>query len=377
MQKITIPDDNDCLFSTFSCLTTEDSSYSPKGNAALRSAVADAVGADPQTWAEWRLGMPTADYQTWIQNQFNWGGENEIVILGRKFNMEVCVVSMESFSTLVYGQDIEDRTGRVYILYTGQHYEPLVGESGQRVWPLGADPATEAACVEVARAVAAEKARQASQRKKTVLKCGGCGALCDDTDAFQVHCEQVEHDDDFMYDCESVEVVIEADESLDPDAIDLSDQSTMALYNHPSQPLANASPGFVISINDVSYPSAHHYWLCAQYFDSGEDDLKRTLREKILAAESSNDAEQLALYTNCTPVQDWDASGRKEAALVAMRAKFKQHSQAWDLLEATGEKKLVFLDQDTWAGVDNTGGIPKGRNVLGECLMQIRSELRE
>ena len=36
------------------------------------------------------------------------------------------------------------------------------------------------------------------------LKCGGCGAVLADTAAFQEHCGEVEHGDDFMYDCEEV-----------------------------------------------------------------------------------------------------------------------------------------------------------------------------
>ena len=71
----------------------------------------------------------------------------------------------------------------------------------------------------------------------------------------------------------------------------------------------------------------------------------KTLCERIRGTESSDDAEQVAMYTDCVPAQDWDQRGRQEAALVGMRAKFSQHQQARELLQGTGDKKLVFLDQ--------------------------------
>ena len=44
---------------------------------------------------------------------------------------------------------------------------------------------------------AAAAAKKLREKRKKVIKCGGCGALCDDADAFQAHCMEVEHDDDF------------------------------------------------------------------------------------------------------------------------------------------------------------------------------------
>ena len=74
----------------------------------------------------------------WIRNEMNWGGENEIVTLSEYFGVEVAVVSCESFTVLVYGQ--EAGRNRIHLLYTGQHYDPIVsvaaGADGQ---PVGCD----------------------------------------------------------------------------------------------------------------------------------------------------------------------------------------------------------------------------------------------
>ena len=57
----------------------------------------------------------------------NWGGENEICFLCEKFNVEIQVVMMGAASSaLTYGQGASSRRGRIYLLYTGQHYDALV-----------------------------------------------------------------------------------------------------------------------------------------------------------------------------------------------------------------------------------------------------------
>ena len=47
--------------------------------------------------------------------------------------------------------------------------------------------------LEVARLAEEDAIRKASERRRKVLKCAGCGALLDDNDAFQQHCMEVEH----------------------------------------------------------------------------------------------------------------------------------------------------------------------------------------
>merc|ERR1712046_259172 len=109
---------------------------------------------------------------------------------------------MEALFVLVYGEGNPAYNGRVYILYTGTHYDALVGVSdGQesdtqaevRFFPLG-DEAGKAMALEVAAVEQAEAEKRAKERRRKVLKCDGCGAICEDTDAFQEHCAEVEHD---------------------------------------------------------------------------------------------------------------------------------------------------------------------------------------
>jgi hypothetical protein len=53
----------------------------------------------------------------------SWGGEIELGILSQHFDVELCVVSMEPLYLLPF----PGAKAKHYLLYTGQHYDPLVG----------------------------------------------------------------------------------------------------------------------------------------------------------------------------------------------------------------------------------------------------------
>jgi len=112
--------------------------------AELRSAVAEHVGKDSDA-GEATLGMDKDDYCAWIRKFSSWGGENEIVFLSAYFDVEIAVLLMQgSSSVLTYGRG-ERSKGRIFLLYTGQHYDPVVGaaspeapsDAEQRVFSLG------------------------------------------------------------------------------------------------------------------------------------------------------------------------------------------------------------------------------------------------
>ena len=44
-------------------------------------------------------------------------------------------------------------------------------------------------------------------KKVKRLKCGGCGAILEDSAAFQAHCSATAHGGDFLFDCEEIEVL--------------------------------------------------------------------------------------------------------------------------------------------------------------------------
>jgi hypothetical protein len=72
-----------------------------------------------------------------------------------------------------------------------------------RLFSVG-DASMEPLALECARRHARLAAERASQRTVKKIKCGGCGAVVDDAESFQAHCSEVDHDDDFAYDCSEV-----------------------------------------------------------------------------------------------------------------------------------------------------------------------------
>lgn len=177
-------------------------------------------------------------YARKIRDKLEWGGENEVLALAKHYRVEVALVNCQSLQVMCYGSDLQDCTARVYLLYTGQHYDPLVAGSSesttaaeeQRLFAKG-DSSLDAAMVEAARVHNAEAAKKARQKTVKRIKCLGCGALLADNDAFAAHCGEVDHLDDFAFECEEVQVVIEGDEPMADGAIDLTSESVHTFTN--------------------------------------------------------------------------------------------------------------------------------------------------
>ena len=160
--------------------------------------------------------------------------------------------------------------GRVYLLYTGQHYDPLVGAASEntavadevRVFPVG-DTSSDSMVLDCARLHAAVAAAKASQRRVKKIKCGGCGALLEDATAFQEHCGEIEHDDDFAYDCEEVDVVEEGDDAVPEGRIDLASPAVVTYYQVPTSPFCTLHPA-PIKVAGRVWPTAEHFLAAMQ-----------------------------------------------------------------------------------------------------------------
>jgi hypothetical protein len=233
-----VADDNSCLFNAiaYSASTNKTADTADE----LRKYCAEIAEKEPNFFSadmpnDLILGMDIPKYKEWITNTFHWGGENEVLILARKFKVEISIVSCESLSVMHYGNN-EGFTSRICrcafvervchlltsllpkdILYTGQHYDPMVGNptdgpdadcmtaDEMKLFPIDRDwSAAEETAIAIAK-VAKEAREELKDKEHTkALKCGGCGAICADTPAFQAHCSEVEHDDDFGYECTEV-----------------------------------------------------------------------------------------------------------------------------------------------------------------------------
>lgn len=383
MIRRTVPNDNSCLFYAFAYCCEGAVTASRGVEQRLRRVVADAVLADPdpETRALF-LGKAVQEYADWIMNPFHWGGEPEIVILSEYYKVETVVVNCETMSTSVYGQGPSATKGRIYVLYTGQHYDPLVAGASPdvsqsdevKVQPLGDNTGLDASALSLAKQHVVDAARKAAQKRVKKIKCGGCGALLDNSAAFQEHCmdETVEHADDFAYDCSEVEVVYEQGDSLPEDAIDLTDEAkVVTFYNSKKYGFSNFFPA-PVELESLVYPTGEHAWQSLKYVDTAPE-----LAAKIQQAETVDAAHMISHSEGVDKHRrDWD-SVKYDILLAIIRAKFRQHPPLLQELLATGDRLIVNVDTDQWAGMSAAGGIPTGQNNMGKALMQARKEFRE
>lgn len=87
-----MPDDNSCLFRAFgtAVLPGDDLTMTE-----LRSLVAGAIQADPDTYSQVVLEQKPDDYCRWIQTPDAWGGFIEMGILAKHFDIEICSIDVQ------------------------------------------------------------------------------------------------------------------------------------------------------------------------------------------------------------------------------------------------------------------------------------------
>lgn len=121
-----------------------------------------------------------------------------------------------------------------------------------------------------------------------------------------------------------------------------------------------------IHLDGKSWPTSEHYFQAQKFHDPA-------YRERIRTARSPMDAANLGRDRKQKLRPDWE-SMKVEVMRNAVRAKFSQHAELTALLLATGDAKLVeHTANDAYWG---DGGDGRGRNMLGQVLMQVREALR-
>ena len=211
-----IAQDGACLFNSIRYLC----SAMTETPDSLREHCATIILSSPEIYNATYLDKEPAAYAEWIRDPVQYGGEIEILILAEKFKTKISVVDCQVGSRaqlLTYGPD--EATTRIYMAYSGRHYDALVttqrrdGEVDDETCTrrFSEDQCTGEGGVDTLAKLFADTERDREQidlltRIRKKIKCGGCGALLADNEAFQTHCTEVEHDDDFAYDCEEVEV---------------------------------------------------------------------------------------------------------------------------------------------------------------------------
>ena len=355
LQRLSVKPDNSCLFTSVARLCEgrgpEEGALRVAGHK-LREVCAAAAAADPDpTMKALLLGHDSVEaYGRWICMDHNWGGEPEILMLAAHFGVEIAVCSCESLNFLRYADEGASTKGTCYLLYTGQHYDPLCGADGTLMFPAPHDSAAaEASALVLAREHNEATARRALEKRVNRLKCVGCGALCDDAAAFQEHCTAVEHGDDFAYDCEQVEIVISAGEALPEGSVDLNAPDVHAFYN------ALSADAISLSMRCAAAPFS---------YPPGEGGVQYATLEECWRA---LDAAGETLERRRTALGE--AIGVQYRTEAAHTSGLRAH------LLATSPKTIVCVDTDPWLGMQASGGISAGQNGMGKALMHTRDQL--
>lgn len=128
---------------------------------------------------------------------------------------------------------------------------------------------------------------------------------------------------------------------------------------------SNFAP-YSIRIDGELWETSEHYFQAQKF-----EDLK--YRQKVRKAHGPLEAARLGRDRKATLRRDWE-SVKVSVMHKALTAKFTQHSELRALLLGTGDARLIeHTENDSYWG---DGGNGKGRNMLGQLLMQVRAELR-
>lgn len=127
-----------------------------------------------------------------------------------------------------------------------------------------------------------------------------------------------------------------------------------------------------ITVWGDAFATSEHAYQCAK-FPAGE------FRDRVKKANTPKSAKWLASRLGRPYRLDGHAERRFELMLEIIRAKFSSPAMAEKLL-ATGDR--VLIEGNTWGDrrwgcVQAKDGTWRGRNWLGEILMQVREELRQ
>jgi ubiquitin thioesterase OTU1 len=126
--------DNSCLFSSVAYLI-DRANFGEQSSLKFRQIIIDYLLDDK--FDSTLLDQPKDQYIEFIQNPKNWGGALEVKMFSEIFKKQIVCIDVKTNRSDIYGED-KNYPQRIYLLYNGIHYDPLVMN-----FDLTADPATD------------------------------------------------------------------------------------------------------------------------------------------------------------------------------------------------------------------------------------------
>lgn len=128
LTKRIVPADNSCLFTSVDFVIKGGLKIDLESGKALRRLIAQIVASDRNLYDEAFLGKSNVDYCSWISDSKSWGGAIEISILVKHYKIEIDVIDTQTGRIDRFGED-KNYSQRVFLLYDGVHYDPIVLEN--------------------------------------------------------------------------------------------------------------------------------------------------------------------------------------------------------------------------------------------------------
>lgn len=128
--------------------------------------------------------------------------------------------------------------------------------------------------------------------------------------------------------------------------------------------------------NFASYPFklGGHTWPTSEHYFQANKFVGTPQFEEIRKAGTPALAAKLGRSRRFRLRPDWE-SVKVDVMRRALEAKFRQHAELRELLLSTGDEEIIEeTDADSYWGSGDAG---KGRNMLGQLLMELRARLSE
>jgi len=129
LRRHAVPDDNSCLFASVKAVVGYQGDTQ-----SLRTVVVQEIKRHPEDYSEAVLGKSADLYCAWILKRESWGGAIELAIFAAHFSVEIVAVDIKTLHVYRYGED-RGYTTRVFVIYDGIHYDPIVHSSADLANP--------------------------------------------------------------------------------------------------------------------------------------------------------------------------------------------------------------------------------------------------
>lgn len=117
-----VDSDNSCLFSCIAYLNDKEN-FNENSGMIYRLMIVDYINNNDIK--EEILGISKADYIQNISENSTWGGAIELKLFSDMFKIQIASLDVRSKRIDIFGE-IENYKKRIYLLYNGTHYDPLV-----------------------------------------------------------------------------------------------------------------------------------------------------------------------------------------------------------------------------------------------------------